>query len=307
MLEDYPWKKSDEKIVKSAFDMYLTTHFNLNNWNKINSEFSNTKEWESLIWRHKYIVATSLIRGDFANKTSGMEAKKISADICKNLIQKAPSPWSYKAVLINAERLISENNYQKADKLLSKEKTNPDRLDDSGTLLFWMALVSLFEERYSRADSLLVLATSYINEDHTSRALEIRNWLIMDTLSSNRKAFFKGLKEAGLNSGQKLTSLAKIPQNSPLWPHARFEMAGLFQHNGKSDSALVLLKSISSKSKDTWMAFNSHAIANFKEEEFKKYAMSIAIYNDILVKYQQGVISEFSRERIKALKMKVMK
>jgi len=35
--------------------------------------------------------------------------------------------------------------------------------------------------------------------------------------------------------------------------------------------------------------------------------MSIAIYNDILVKYQQGVISEFSRERIKALKMKVMK
>jgi hypothetical protein len=97
--------------------------------------------------------------------------------------------------------------------------------------------------------------------------------------------------------------LDRVARESPLWPFAQLEKAQIHLQNGDPDSAEAVFDSVSKQSPDKLAGFQAEAKAAFTAEKFPGGRQAaLARYEDLLIKYQQGVIPEFSRGRIKALK-----
>jgi hypothetical protein len=72
---------------------------------------------------------------------------------------------------------------------------------------------------------------------------------------------------------------------------------------GQPDSAEKVLDNAAKNSQDRLAGLQAEAKAAFLVEKFSGGRQAaLARYEDLLIKYQQGVVPEFSRERIKALK-----
>jgi hypothetical protein len=90
---------------------------------------------------------------------------------------------------------------------------------------------------------------------------------------------------------------------SGLWPYAQLEIAQIHLQDGEPDSAEAVFDAVSKRSPDRLAAFQAEAKAAFTQEKLPGGRQAaLARYEDLLIRYQQGVIPEFSRGRIKALR-----
>ena len=154
-----------------------------------------------------------------------------------------------------------------------------------------------------RSDSLLVLASAYTGGEEAQRALDYRFFLLADTSAAARAPFFRGLPEAPRSSAERAKSLDLVPAGSAFWPFAQLEKAQIHLQSGEPDSAEAVFGRVAKKSPSRLAGFEAEARAAFILEKLPGGRQAaLARYEDLLIKYQQGVIPEFSRGRIKALR-----
>jgi tetratricopeptide (TPR) repeat protein len=192
---------------------------------------------------------------------------------------------------------------QEAARTLDALKRDPKRQEGTGPILFWQACLALDQGRYHPAESLLVLASAYTGAEESQRALDYRFFMLLDTGAAARTPFFRGLPEAPRAAAERRQSLDRVPAGSPLWPFAQLEKAQIHLQEGEPDSAEAVFDRVARQSPDRMAAFQAEAKAAFIQEKLPGGRQAaLARYEDLLIKYQQGVIPEFSRGRIRALR-----
>ena len=295
LLEQSHWKtfSSNYKIVARSF--YFELAMQLKNWNDIDSEMNVTSRLpdDKLTDELEYIGALAQVK----------LSKSAQALAPLNRLEKnAAAPWSYRARILKSQALMALGKGEEANQTLEILKHDPHRQEGTGPILFWQACLALEQKRFHSAESLLVLSSAYTGSEEAQRALEYRFFLLQDT-TAPRTHFFRALSEAPHSSSEKLRSLDLVPISSKLWPFARLEKAQILTQVGLLDSAEQILNEVSLKSPDRLAGLAAEAKAAFLQEKFPGgKAAALVRYEDLLIKYQQGVIPEFSRGRIKALK-----
>lgn len=219
------------------------------------------------------------------------------------LEEKGGPPWGFRGRLLKAQAQLAMGKPKEAARTLTALKRDPKRKEGTGPILFWQGCLALEQGRFASADSLMVLASAYTGGEEAQRALEYRFFLLLDTAAGPRPHFFRGLPESPHSPSDRRQSLDRVAQDSPLWPFAQLEKAQIHLQNGDPDSAEAVFDAVSKRSPDRLAGFQAEAKAAFTAEKLPggKQA-ALARYEDLLIKYQQGVIPEFSRGRIKALK-----
>jgi hypothetical protein len=305
VLQESSWEKTDSLSYEKGFDYALIIFYHLKNWNLIIRSAHGKTEWQNLSWENKFYLAAAYTRMKQGEPDTIRKYRSLSRTIASQLIQKAPSPWNYKAILIQAENLIAEGRFAEARKTLMQEQKNKQRKEGTGPLLFWRAVARIYEGEYKKADSLLVLASAYTDGEETQRALQFRHWMILDSSRHTLESFLKGLPESPFSIEKKRRFLNQIPPTSPLWDYGQLEIARLHLQRDEKKAAQQILKRLETTKPDQWTGLQAKAVANFIREKEQPLLNSLEIYDEILLKYQQGVISEFSRERIRHLKSQI--
>lgn len=212
------------------------------------------------------------------------------------------SPWGFRAHLLKARAFLAQGRLPEAARLLDALKRSPQRREGAGPILFWQGWLALQQRRDAAAESLFVLASAYTGGEESQRALEFRYWMLLDS-GAARIEFLRGVSESPLADEGRLQALDRVPAGSPLWPHARLEKAQILLGNGQRDSARAVLDHAGKHSQDRLQALKARALAAWLLEKAPGgRAEALARFEDLLVEYQQGVIPEFSRGRIRALK-----
>lgn len=220
----------------------------------------------------------------------------------KRLEDKGERPWGFRGRLLKAQAQMALGNPKEAARTLTALKKDPKRQEGTGPILFWQGCLALDQGRFASADSLMVLASAYTGSEESQRALEYRFFLLLDTAVGARPHFFRGLPESPHSPADRRQSLDRVAQDSPLWPFAQLEKAQIHLQNGDPDSAEAVFDAVSKRSPDRLAGFQAEAKAAFTAEKLPGGRQAaLARYEDLLIKYQQGVIPEFSRGRIKAL------
>jgi tetratricopeptide (TPR) repeat protein len=220
----------------------------------------------------------------------------------RKLEEKGEAPWGFRGRLLKAQALMALGKPKDAAQALTALKKDPKRQEGTGPILFWQGCLALDQGRYASAESLMVLASAYTGAEESQRALEYRFFMLLDT-GAARPHFFRGLPESPHGPGERGQSLDKVGRESPLWPFAQLEKAQIHLQNGDPDSAEAVFDAVSKQSPDRLAGFQAEAKAAFTAEKLPGGRQAaLARYEDLLIKYQQGVIPEFSRGRIKALR-----
>lgn len=239
-------------------------------------------------------VAAALLKLGRADEALGLARDRAS---------KSPSPWGFRARLLAAQAEMALARPKDAARTLDALKRDPKRQEGTGPILFWQACLALDQGRFGAADSLLVLASAYTGTEDSQRALDYRFFLLLDTASVARGAFFHGLPEAPRAAADRRGSLDRVPADSPLWPFSQLEKAQIQLAQSQPDSALAVFDAVAKRSPVRLAGYEAEARAAFLEEKLPGGRQAaLARYEDLLIKYQRGVIPEFSRGRIKALR-----
>ena len=292
ILEKFSWRQANSPLFTQIRILYLRTSMQLQDWQSITNETVGASKPPDLSDEEAFIVATALVR--LAHSAEAMPWLQ--------RLEKAAAPWGFRAKLLKAQALASQGKFSEADAALDALKKDPQRQEATGPILFWQSYLALQRDRFAEAESLLVLASAYTGNDEAQRALEYRYWLLQDS-GEARKHFFRGLPESPLPRDQRMASLDRIPAESGLWPAARLEKAKLLVSERRPDSALAVLVDVVKRFPEVSSSMAAGAQAAYIREKMPGGRDSaLALYEDLLVKHQQGVIPEFSRGRIKALK-----
>jgi hypothetical protein len=216
---------------------------------------------------------------------------------------KAPSPWGFRARLLAAQAEMALARPRDAARTLDALKRDPKRQEGTGPILFWQACLALDQGRFGAADSLLVLASAYTGTEESQRALDYRFFLLQDTAAAARGPFFHGLPEAPRPAADRRANLDRVPAASPLWPFSQLEKAQILLAGSEPDSALAVFDAVAKRSPVRLAGYEAEARAAFLEEKLPAGRQAaLARYEDLLIKYQRGVIPEFSRGRIRSLR-----
>ncbi len=295
ILELLAWNTLSQPWKSMARTLDLQIRFQMKDWSAIAllAEPKNGENPPVLSNEESYIVATALVK--LGHPDAGLLR-------LKNLEDKAPAPWGFKSRLLKAQAFLSQGKSKEASETLTALKKDPSRAEGTGPILFWQGCLAIAQGRFVSAESLLVLASAYTGSDEAQRALEFRFFLLQDT-GGVRTHFFNGLSESPKPANQRIQSLNKVEHGSPLWPFAQLEKAQILVQTGHSDSAEVVLDDAARRSTDRLAGFQAEAKAAYLQEKLPGGKQAALVrYEDLLVKYQQGVIPEFSRGRIKTLK-----
>jgi tetratricopeptide (TPR) repeat protein len=220
----------------------------------------------------------------------------------KRLEEKGEPPWGFRGRLLKAQAQLAMGRPKEAEQTLTALKRDPKRQEGTGPILFWQGCLALDQGRYAAAESLMVLASAYTGAEEAQRALEYRFFMLLDT-GAARPHFFRGMPESPHAPAERAKSLDRVADQSGLWPFAQLEKAQIHLQNGDPDSAEAVFDLVSKRSPDRLAAFQAEAKAAFTVEKLPGGRQAaLARYEDLLIKYQQGVIPEFSRGRIRALK-----
>lgn len=200
--------------------------------------------------------------------------------------------------IARARASAAQGNWKATDSLLRSWKDNPARSGGSGEVLFWQGWSALHQGRRAPADSLFLLASAYVDEDISQRALEYRYALLLDTTAA-LTAYARGLPESPLPDSLRLVSLRSVPASSPLYPEARWQEAVLLEAK-HSPEAFAVLEDLSRHPNTVAGRRAAAHLAFLQEPEHSDSAL--AAYERLLLEYQQGVPSEFARNRMQTLK-----
>ncbi len=291
LLDGVDWQLLPAEKRKRALLMFHRVHFELRDWKTLASHPS-IENAASYSPEQQYILAHALAM--VGNPTAASRLlDKVEAS--------QATDWIHRARILRARTLILSGNPQEALRLLRREKTGKQREAGTGPLLFWEAIASLHLNRYQAADSLFMQASAYAGSEEAQRSLQYRNWLMLDTSTTARRAFFHGLDEAPQPPEMRLDSLKAVPAASPLFPHARMEMAYRLLETESPDAALEILEKLASSGTDP-LAVKAKALAAFiLEARLQASEKAVVKYRSLLLEYQQGVFPEFSRRRMRSL------
>ncbi len=288
-----------------ALPYFYFIKFHLRDWESITAQYRSDSNWHLLPHESAYYLAKAL----FYHRNNSIKADDTlnygleqAALIASSLRENATYPWIFKSAILLVEVNLARGDLKTAKDLIQKEKSNPYRKGGTGTVLFWESVLRLFENEFAKADSLLILSSAYTGEEFCQRALKYRQWLMLDTNSEYRTYFFKGLKESALSVKERIKNLVRVPIISPLWAHSQLEIAGILAENKQFKEAGTILSELIKSGQDQWIVMLAQSKNAFIKETIMPTSQKVlAIYDAILLKYQQGIISEFARERIQYL------
>ena len=305
ILEKLRWRRLPQPWLGLARSASMQIRFQLQDWPGLIAEASGgaadsaatvtgTLRSSGFSPEETFFIATALLK-------LGRPQEALTR--IRELETKSEPPWGFRGRLLKAQAQMALAKPQEAAQTLEALKKDPKRQEGTGPILFWQACLALDQGRYAPAESLLVLASAYTGSEESQRALDYRFFLLLDTTASVRPGFFKGLGEAPRAAAERRKSLEKVPSGGPLWPYAQLEKAQILLQEGEPDSAAAVFDKVARQSPDRLAAFQADAKAAFIEEKLPGGRQAaLARYEDLLIKYQQGVIPEFSRGRIKALR-----
>ena len=299
ILEEMDWHKLPPPWRAAARSAALRIRFQLQDWPGLLAEAGGGQVTGKLpaseySGEEAYFVASALLK-------LGRAADAL--DLSQGRASQAPSPWGYRARLLAAQAQMALARPQDAARTLDALKRDPKRQEGTGPILFWQACLALDQGRFAAADSLLVLASAYTGTEESQRALDYRFFLLLDTASAARGPFFHGLPEAPRSSAERRKNLDQVPGPSALWPFAQLEKAQIMLSQSEPDSALAVFDTVAKRSPVRLAGYDAEARAAFLQEKLPGGRQAaLARYEDLLIKYQRGVIPEFSRGRIRALR-----
>jgi hypothetical protein len=295
LLDKYPWRRAAKPWPAMGRGLFLRAHYQLQDWAGIAAETEAAPAGKAGGGEEEFIACAALIRlgrpQQALDRLDHAGAPTLEA------------PWGFRCRLLKAQAQMALGRFKEAALALTQLKKDPERRESTGPILFWQGLLALQQSRFGAAESLLVLASAYTGDEEAQRALDLRFWLLLDTADAARVPFFLGLPEAPRPPPQRLAFMEQVPEGSPLWPFARLEKAQILLQLGRGDSARAALEQVARSGSDRVAAFGAEAKAAFLQENTPGgRAAALARYEDLLVKYQQGVVPEFSRGRLRALK-----
>ncbi len=296
ILDKLAWRTLSQPWQSTARNLYLRIRFQLKDWHSIVAETMVTSEvrQKPLNEEEVFIVANAQLKlGDPEKALFWL----------KRLEEKTtPSLWAFRGRLLKAQSFLAQGKAQESADVLKALKQDPKRQEGTGPILFWQGCLAVDRGHFGAAESLFVLASAYTGSEEAQRALEYRFYLMQDT-GASRPHFFRGLMESPHDNPTRLQSMQRVSQSSPLWPHAQLEKAQILVQMSLPDSAEKVLDFAAHNSQDRLAGLHAEARAAFLAEKLSGGRQAaLARYEDLLIKYQQGIIPEFSRERIKALK-----
>jgi tetratricopeptide (TPR) repeat protein len=304
ILEKAAWRRFPMPQRAMARTLFLRVRHEMQDWDAILAETLGPARGDSargvapaegppLSEEEDVIVATALVnRGRAAEAAARLDRFKALGS----------SEWAYRGRILKSRALIALGRLDEAGRLLDALKRSPRRMEGTGPILFWQGWLALQQRRLAAADSLLVLASAYTGTEESQKALEYRYFLLLDTTEALTH-FFQGMADSPLAPERRLRALDRVPEKSPLWTYARLEKAQILVAEGRTDSARAVLDHAAASSKDRHAAMKARALSAYlleKTPEGRREAL--ARYEDLLIEYQRGVIPEFSRGRIRALK-----
>jgi len=309
ILDRLEWRRLPQPWKSRARERYLQIAMQLQDWIGILAETrqsagpskesgdsnrkSGRKTSGSGFFEEEAVIAAT------ARLKSGQPEEAL--DRLRDLPGNSHTPWSFRGRLLKAQALMAMEKPEEAARTLDALKRDPQRREGTGPILFWQGCMALDQGRFAAAESLLVLASAYTGAEESQRALEYRFYMLLDT-GEARPHFFRGLSESPRGNPERRRALDRVPEKSGLWPFAQLEKAQMYVKTGHTDSAAAVFDTVSKRSPDRPAAFHAEAKAAFMAEKMPGGRQAaLARYGDLLIKYQQGVIPEFSRERIKAL------
>jgi hypothetical protein len=299
ILEGMDWRKLPPPWRARARSAALRIRFQLQDWPGLLAEAGGADVTGKLPtaefgWEDAGFIAAALLKLGRAQE---------ALELTQGRAAKAPSPWGFRARLLTAQAQMALARPQDAARTLDALKKDPGRQEGTGPILFWQACLALDQGRFGAAESLLVLASAYTGSEESQRALDYRFFLLQDTASAARGPFFHGLPEAPRSSADRRANLERVPSASELWPFAQLEKAQILLSQSQPDSALAVFDAVAKRSPVRLAGFEAEARAAFLEEKLPGGRQSaLARYEDLLIKYQRGVVPEFSRGRIRALR-----
>lgn len=292
VLEKGHWRSFPKPMQGLARALWLRARYRMEDWKAIAAETAGLPKG-SLTDEEDCLVATALVR---------LGRPQDALDRLARLESRGESEWGYRAQFLKARALLSLGRPAEASRALETLKRGAHRREGTGPILFWQGWLALHQRRIQAADSLLVLASAYTGTEESQRALEYRYWLVLDT-GSAATDFFRGLAESPLSPADRSEALDKVPESSLLWPHARLEKAQILVAEGQAERARAVLDTASRRSQDRILAGRAEALAAWLREKTPEgRAAALARYENLLIEYQQGVVPEFTRGRIRALK-----
>ncbi len=291
LLESIDWNELTAKERKQALLAFHRLYFELKDYKSLLAHPSASQASAFSVEQQYILAHAHILEGD-PNRAMPLLDKVEAA---------GEAPWKHRARLLRARALLRAEKPDQAMRLLEKEKASDLREESSGPLLFWQGIAALYQNRYPAADSLFILASAYTGGYEAQRALELRNWLMLDTSTVVRQAFFQGLEEGPLTVEKRLASLESVPSGSSLFPHATMERALRLLELERPDAALELLERLSRKGSNP-LAVKAGALAAFVlEARLQAADKAVVKYRSLLLEYQQGVFPEFSRRRMRSL------
>lgn len=300
VLEKAGWRTFPKPWHGMARTLFLRVRFQMEDWPAIAQEMAiapkgmgGGMQGNTLSEEEEYIAAAAALR--LGRAPEALSRLERFATLGEN-------QWAYRGQILKARALLSLGRLPEAAKVLDVLKRSPLRRDGTGPILFWQGWLALQQGREVAAESLLVLASAYTGNEESQRALEYRYWILLDS-GAARVDFLRGLAESPLPAMDRIQTLDRVPGTSALWPYARIEIAQILAGLGRLDSARAVLDQASKQSQDRLVGLKAEAMAAYLQEKTPGgRSAALARYEDLLIKYQQGVVPEFSRGRIRALK-----
>ncbi len=205
----------------------------------------------------------------------------------------------HEARILDARLAASRGDWKSTDAILRAWRNSTERREGSGEILFWMGWSAMHQARLTEADSLLVLASAYSDEERSQDALEYRFAGLLDP-GPHLQDYLRGLPESPLPHPLRVASLDRVPQNSRIFPYSRWHLAVLLESRGDTARSRPLLDTLA---RNTRHAIGRRAAA-YQALLTEQAAPDTALkaYEKILMDGQQGVTAEFARKRAHKLR-----
>jgi len=203
--------------------------------------------------------------------------------------------------LMGIRLAIGQGKYDGALRELQILKDKEPRQTSSGTILHWQGVTYALRGELARAESLWIASSGYTQSPEIGRTLEYRLALLSD--SNAISPFLSGQPEMANSVQTKLTKLKGVPPRSPLWISSQklvFEYQKGLGDTLSAQKTLLNLSSLSPMGAGGPLIDEAKALIGYMQESNNPQA-AIAAYESLLVQSQQGIPSEFARQRLPRL------
>jgi hypothetical protein len=201
--------------------------------------------------------------------------------------------------ILSARLAAGRGDWNAAEARLRTWENTSARTTGSGEILFWRGWAALHQSRTMEADSLFVLASSYVEESRAQAALDYRFAALLET-SPALLDYLRGLPESPLPGGLRAASLSRVPRESRLFPLSQWHLALLRESQGDTLGSIEILTGLA-KDLGSMAGKRAGAVLAYLSEKSAP-GSALHAYEALLVKTQQGAIAEFSRYRVQGLR-----